>query len=138
MVAVTAPPPASRAHVVGAGAASAVGLGVALVAARTVGIHAPPCPFRAVTGIPCPGCGMTRLADAVAHGHLATAVTADAAGVALLVALAVLAGVHLVRTRLLGGEPARWMHRRWVPALLVALVAVHWATTVVTGGLPAT
>jgi Protein of unknown function (DUF2752) len=28
------------------------------------------CPFRALTGYPCPGCGMTRAFSAIAHGDL--------------------------------------------------------------------
>jgi hypothetical protein len=31
------------------------------------------CPFRRLTGVPCPGCGMTRSFVAVAHGDLGTA-----------------------------------------------------------------
>lgn len=31
------------------------------------------CPFRAVTGIPCPGCGMTRAFCALGHGDLSGA-----------------------------------------------------------------
>jgi hypothetical protein len=32
------------------------------------------CPFRALTGHPCPGCGMTRAFSAIAHGDLWQAV----------------------------------------------------------------
>jgi hypothetical protein len=32
------------------------------------------CPFRAVTGLPCPGCGMTRAFCAIGHGDFASAV----------------------------------------------------------------
>ncbi|HEX8140709.1 MAG TPA: DUF2752 domain-containing protein [Pyrinomonadaceae bacterium] len=32
------------------------------------------CPFRAITGYPCPGCGMTRAFSAIAHGELWRAV----------------------------------------------------------------
>src|SRR5690606_18544496 len=68
------PPPLDRGQVrarsIGQGAAVAAVLGTALLALRATPIPTPPCPMRAVTGVPCPGCGMTRLADAVAHGHL--------------------------------------------------------------------
>jgi hypothetical protein len=33
----------------------------------------PRCPFRALTGLLCPGCGGTRMAYDLMHGHLATA-----------------------------------------------------------------
>lgn len=32
------------------------------------------CPFRAVTGLPCPGCGMTRAFCAIGHGDFTSAV----------------------------------------------------------------
>ena len=75
------PPPApdrgtTRAHHLGQTSLGLVGLGAVLVAGRAVSFTLPPCPFRAITGVPCPGCGMTRLADAVAHGRLAAAASA--------------------------------------------------------------
>ena len=127
--------PRRRARAIGQTSLALAGLGAGLIALRAVSIHAPACPFRSVTGVPCPGCGMTRLADAVAHGHLDTATRADAAGVALLAVLAVIAVAHLVRVVVQRGEPPRWLRTWAVPALLLALVAVHWGTTIVTGGL---
>lgn len=124
-----------RAHAVGQGALTLVGLGVVLLAGRTVGVHAPPCPFRSITGIPCPGCGMTRLADAVAHGHLERALHADGAGVAVLVVLLVLGAVHLATVVLRHQPPPAWMRSLVVPGVLVALMAAHWITTLVTGGI---
>ncbi|MEV4005063.1 DUF2752 domain-containing protein [Actinomadura sp. NPDC049753] len=35
--------------------------------------HYPGCPFLTLTGYYCPGCGMTRLVYALAHGHVGTA-----------------------------------------------------------------
>jgi len=113
-----------------------VGLGVVLVGARAASLPTPPCPFRALTGIPCPGCGITRLADAVAHGHLTTALRADVAGVAVLVALATIAAVHVAHRSRADALPPRWLQSRALPVVLGALIAVHWVTTIVTGGLP--
>ena len=129
-------PGAERARVIGQSALTLVGLGTLLVAARAVSLHAPACPFRSATGIPCPGCGMTRLADAVAHGRWSAAASADAAGVALLAVLAVLAVAYLVQVVIRKRQPPGWMRSAAVPAVLVALVAIHWITTIVTGGLP--
>lgn len=138
-MALTAPPappapPAERARatVIGSGAATTVGIGVGLLAARTVGVHPPACPFLAATGVPCPFCGITRLADALAHLRLGDAVTASPAGVALLVGLAVVAAVHLLavaRHR----PPPRWLASPVVPIVAVALVAAHWATSIAVG-----
>ncbi|MFN8034642.1 MAG: DUF2752 domain-containing protein [Acidimicrobiia bacterium] len=54
--------------------AGAVAVGVAYVGlvdpARGV---FPMCPFHAVTGLWCPGCGATRAAHALLHGHVVTA-----------------------------------------------------------------
>ena len=33
----------------------------------------PLCPFRLLTGLPCPGCGSTRALHQLLHGHFATA-----------------------------------------------------------------
>ncbi|MCP9984250.1 DUF2752 domain-containing protein [Actinomadura madurae] len=35
--------------------------------------HYPGCPFLALTGFYCPGCGMTRFVYALTHGHLGAA-----------------------------------------------------------------
>jgi hypothetical protein len=55
--------------------ASLLGLGVALVAAvdpHTSGRY-PTCPWHAVTGTWCPGCGGLRAVHDLTHGHLVTA-----------------------------------------------------------------
>src|SRR4051794_9255393 len=107
------PPPVEdrserRARGIGNGAMTLVGLGGVLLAARTVSLHAPPCPMRTVTGIPCPGCGMTRLADAVAHGHLSRALHVDPAGVALLAGMAIVAVYYLVQVVIRRTAPPAW------------------------------
>ncbi|WP_421119960.1 DUF2752 domain-containing protein [Aquihabitans daechungensis] len=136
-----APPPpdpdpgANRARIVGQSALGLVGLGALLIAGRAVSIHAPACPLRAVTGVPCPGCGMTRLADAVVHGRFREAAGADLAGVAVLGVLAVVAVTYLVRVVIRKDDPPAWMRSPLLVVGLVALVAIHWVTTIVTGGL---
>ncbi|HZE34001.1 MAG TPA: DUF2752 domain-containing protein [Actinoallomurus sp.] len=45
---------------------------VALVDPNHAG-HYPTCPFYAVTGYYCPGCGSLRMIHALAHGHVAEA-----------------------------------------------------------------
>ncbi|NJL01839.1 MAG: DUF2752 domain-containing protein [Spirulinaceae cyanobacterium SM2_1_0] len=46
------------------------------------------CPFRALTGIPCPGCGMTRSFLAMSHGDFVGAASYHALGPVLFVGLA--------------------------------------------------
>jgi protein-S-isoprenylcysteine O-methyltransferase Ste14 len=79
---------------------------------------------------------MTRLADAVAHGRIGEAAGADAAGVAILGVLAVIAVTYLVRVLIRKDEPPAWMRSPLLVMGLVALVAIHWVTTIITGGLP--
>jgi hypothetical protein len=55
------------------------------------------CPLRAATGIPCPLCGMTRACVAAVHGHLATSLAFNPAGILVVIA----ALVALVRPQLL-------------------------------------
>jgi hypothetical protein len=46
--------------------------------------HYPVCPFHAMTGLWCPGCGSLRALHALTHGDLATAVQRNALAVAVL------------------------------------------------------
>lgn len=127
---------ATRARGVGQAATLLVGLGGGLVALRSIGVHAPPCPFRTATGVPCPGCGMTRMADAVVHGRIADAATHDPAGVAILVGLLLLAATYVVQVLVRKEDPPAWMGSRWVIVGFVALGVAHWITTGVNGFLP--
>jgi hypothetical protein len=74
----------------------------------------PPCPLRAVTGIPCPLCGMTRGVTALVHGDIGRAVFLNP-GSLLVVALAL---VLLVQ----------WKTRRFVVPvwLIVTVPAALW------------
>ncbi len=56
------------------------------------------CGFRKLTGIPCPGCGLTRVADRFAHFHFWGAIQANPLGAlaAAVFAVAVIgSGLHL-------------------------------------------
>jgi Protein of unknown function (DUF2752) len=76
----------------------AAGLVGAAAAWPLLPVHPPlGCPLRALTGIPCPFCGMTRACVAAMHGHLGASLAFNPAGV--LVILAAL--VALVRPQLL-------------------------------------
>lgn len=56
---------------------------VALVDPNQAG-HYPACPFLAVTGLFCPGCGTLRAVHALMHGDVATAIDLNVLTVALL------------------------------------------------------
>lgn len=114
-------------------------VGVAMIAGsvlalRVVSIGLPPCPLRTVTGVPCPGCGLTHLALDLVHARVARVLTHDPAGVLLagVLAVVVIAQVRAVRNRDTG---PRWLSSRLAVVVVVALIATHWATTIVTGGM---
>ena len=105
-------------------------VGVAVIAVASVAVvavvdpnepgHYPTCPFLAVTGLFCPGCGSLRAVHALAHGDIG-----QAAGLNILTVLAILPLVVVW---------AAWLQRSWrgtqrtsvlpAPALWALLVAV--------------
>ena len=67
------------------------------------------CPFAMMTGLPCPGCGLTRGWVALMHGDVGSAFTFNAFGPVFLILTAVTvvtATVTLVRRR--GAPLSRW------------------------------
>lgn len=125
---------AERSQALGRAALASAGIGAALLAGRAVGLHLPACPMRSLTGVPCPACGTTRLADALAHGRVADAIAADPIGVALLAVIAV--GAVAMVASLLRDRPLPRSIGTWgAIAVLVALAGARWVTTIV-GGVP--
>lgn len=94
------------------------------------------CAFRATTGIPCPGCGLTRSWVAMLHGDLAGSLGFHPLGwLVLLYALAQAArhGAWLALARFRRAiERAGWFLDRGVIALGVLLL-VAWIPTLVRG-----
>ena len=129
-----APGAEARSEQLGLAAATTAAVGGALVLTRNVVPFGLPCPTLALTGVPCPGCGMTRLADAVLHGRLLEVVTVDPAGVVLLALIAAVALTHVLRRRVPRRGTALLTPAR-VSAVGVAALAAHWLTTLVTGGM---
>ena len=84
-------------------------LGVAALAAAAVGVvaavdpneagHYPTCPFLALTGLACPGCGSLRAVHALAHGDAGAALSLNLLTVLAIVPLVVIWARWLVRTR---------------------------------------
>lgn len=113
-------------RVLGGGAALlAAGLAYALWV-RFTGL-ALPCPIRAVTGLLCPGCGVTRMCLALLRGDSGAAWEANPV---LLILLPVL-GLLAVRMTLRYVREGRLAGPRWENALCWALVALLIAWGVV-------
>jgi hypothetical protein len=91
----------STADVVAAG--GVVGIGTAfLLSPEHIEDGPVICPFRALTGLPCPGCGLTRSWVYAAHGWWRESFASNAFGmvvVAAIIALAVAVVVRRVRRR---------------------------------------
>jgi hypothetical protein len=88
----------------------------------------PGCPFRGITGIPCPTCGTTHAALALLNGRLGDAFSANP--------LAALAGVGLVVGGLIAPVWAAFNGPvpeiptplpRWARAAIVAVLLAGWA-----------
>ncbi len=85
------------------------------------------CPIRALTGIPCPTCGMTRSFVAIAHGDLAEAFIQHLFGPLLFLGLA-LAVIHVVRELSTNRPlPARHMRLLKQPVVAMGGVALYFA-----------
>ena len=85
------------------------------------------CPFRALTGYSCFGCGMTRACAHFIHGSLAQSVRYHPMGGAFVAAFGASALHHLVqnvRGRRLDYAALRWWKRAEMPILVAALIAL--------------
>jgi hypothetical protein len=93
--------------------------------------HYPTCPFLAVTGLYCPGCGSLRALHDLAHGDLAGALARNPLTVLALVGLAI--GWVLWARRLWRGQPRRWAAPPALLYALLTLVLAFWALRNVPG-----
>ena len=107
-----------RRLLLGLGAVLVTGLGYAW-AVRRLGVGLP-CPFRRVTGLLCPGCGVSRMCLALLEGDWPGAWAANPA-----LCLLLLPGTVLLAWRGRGyGKgfpPARWEERTWLVMAAVLL-----------------
>ena len=87
------------------------------------------CPFKYVTGIPCPGCGGTRAFFALVHGHIAEAVMINPLSV-LVIVFALIAPVWLFADCYRGSDSLqRVMRSKWswqTTAIVVVIILANW------------
>jgi hypothetical protein len=84
------------------------------------------CTFRSLTGIPCPGCGLTRVADRMAHFNLVGALHANPLGTVAAAGFAVAIVVSALHLALKLPVPElllthqEWRRVRWGAVALFA------------------
>jgi hypothetical protein len=89
----------------------------------------PPCPFHALTGCYCPGCGSTRGLYHLLHGHLAAACRMN---VLMVLCLPYLAYAYLAYATRACFPQSRWANPRAAPAkplwiwLLLVVILLYW------------
>jgi hypothetical protein len=84
--------------------------------------HYPTCPFLALTGLYCPGCGALRAVHDLAHGDLAGALARNPLAVAALAVLLVAFGFWTRRAW--RGQPRSWDPPQWLLTASLAVVLV--------------
>lgn len=138
-------------RVYAAGVAAAA-VGILIVAARLtpsndhLGTHRqlglPPCGFVAITGLPCPTCGMTTAFACVTHGRLLAALRAQVAGTFLAIGTVVV-GVAAAVCVVTGRYPMLNWYRvdaarlvYWLALMLVGAWGLCIALGLLDGSLP--
>jgi len=78
------------------------------------------CPFRLLTGLPCPGCGLTRAWVYLAHGQWGDSFVANPFGIVLVaLVLALVVAVVTARVRRVAPPDLNGLvRRRWVQVIL--------------------
>ena len=104
-----------------AGAVALIGLGALSVPLSNLGRTL--CPFALMTGIPCPGCGLTRSIAGLARGDLAASLSMHPFG-AVLVMEAIVLGIA-------GYRQPRIFTKTWAIVVVLginflALLAIWW------------
>jgi hypothetical protein len=108
----------------GVAAAALVSTGyVAAVDPNATG-HYPTCPFLALTGWYCPGCGALRAVHAMAHGDLMTALDRNPFTVVAVGYLVVTWFMWFRRSA--RGRPLRWLAPPWVLYGVLGAILTFW------------
>jgi len=80
----------------------------------------PPCPFHALTGLDCPGCGSTRALHALLHGHVGAAINFN---------LLTLPGLAMVALGF-GQQHSERLRKWWLPLnrpkVILVVVLAFW------------
>jgi hypothetical protein len=86
----------------------------------------PGCIFRKVTGLDCPGCGMTRASYAMLHGRIGDAFAFNPVGMILLPLALIALGIEVLGWVMGRPMPFRIRSGRWGAAIFAAILIVWW------------
>jgi len=87
--------------------------------------HYPTCPFLALTGFYCPGCGAMRMVNSLTHGHLGAAFGLNPLLFLLLPVFVYLYGRWSVLSA--RGEPmSSVLFRPWVAQVFLVVLVAYW------------
>ena len=123
---------ALRAPLATAGAAVAATAYVGLVDPNRAG-HYPTCPFLAITGYYCPGCGSLRAVHALTHGDVGAAIGLNVLTVVGIVVVTVFWGLWTLRAW--RGTPRTGVAPAWTLYLAVGVVVTFWIVRNLTVGV---
>jgi hypothetical protein len=115
----------------GVAVAALAATGYVAVVDPNVAGHFPTCPFLAITGWYCPGCGALRAVHALAHGDLSTALARNPFAVVAAGYLAVAWVLWLHRT--VTGRPRRWLAPPGVLYSVLGAILMFWVLRNVPG-----
>lgn len=95
-----------------------------------------PCPFKAVTGIPCPSCGGMRSLDALIHGELIQALCINPLSVLLIIGIAcscLWLTWDLLRGTNTFNKTIKKLNNRSVLWFVIALLVANWCRNIFLG-----
>jgi hypothetical protein len=106
-----------------------VGVGIFQVGLHLLGLPGWACPFKAVFGIPCPGCGLTAALDELLHGQMLASLQAHAFAPLFLAAFLIL-GISLIlpgrqRSQFVG-TISRLEQRTGLTAWVLSGLMLYW------------
>lgn len=115
----------------GVAAAALIGVGYVRGVDPNAPGHYPSCPFLAVTGWYCPGCGALRALHALGHGDVMTALARNPFTVVAVGYFLVAWGLWLRREAT--GRPRRWLAPAWVLYGVFGAILTFWVLRNVPG-----
>jgi len=106
-----------------------VGAGALLVGLHLAGLPGWACPFKSLTGIPCPGCGLTTATGELLHGEFLASLNTHAFAGIFLAAYLVLAVVLFLpeeQRRSAVAWIAMFERRTGITSLVLSALMIYW------------